>query len=82
MFSKINRSARIARLLESVTGNLARRRGLPIVIGVGLVIVAFIVQIINLAAPAPHWDWIWAITLHVGILSALIGLLLLEPLGR
>jgi hypothetical protein len=82
MFRKINRSARIARLLESFSGGLAKRRGLPIVIGIGLIIVAFIARIAWLAAPAPHWEVIWTITLHVGLLSALIGIVLLEPLGR
>ncbi len=82
MFKRIDQSSRFARMLESLSSGLAKRRGLPIIIGIGLVIVAFIAQILNLLAPAALWEWVWAITLHVGLITALIGIVMAEPLGR
>jgi hypothetical protein len=82
MFRKVDRSPTLARMLESMSTNLARRRGLPIVIGVLLIGVSFVVDLVNMAAPAAWLDLAWSITHHVGLLTALIGILLVEPLGR
>lgn len=82
MFKRIDRSPALARLLENLSATLARQRGLPIVIGVLLVAVSFIIQLVNVATPSQTLDLLWTITLHVGLLSALIGLLMVEPLGQ
>ncbi|KXK22531.1 MAG: hypothetical protein UZ15_CFX003000992 [Chloroflexi bacterium OLB15] len=82
MFKRIDQSSRFGRMLESLSSGLAKRRGLPIIIGIGLVIVAFIAQILNLLAPSSFWEWLWAISLHVGLITALIGIVVAEPLGR
>ncbi len=81
MFRWIDRSSVLARLLENLSSSLAKRRGLPIVLGVLLIIISFIVQLLNLVAPSGALDLIWTITLHTGLLFALIGVLLVEPLG-
>jgi CHASE2 domain-containing sensor protein len=77
-----DRSPRIARLLETLSSALASRRGLPVLIGILLIVIAFVAQIIAWFAPSPALQCIWAITLHVGLLSALIGIVMSEPLGR
>lgn len=82
MFKRIDRSPTLARLLEHLSATLARQRGLPIIIGVLLVAVSFIIQLVNVANPSQTLDLLWTITLHVGLLSALIGLLMVEPLGQ
>lgn len=82
MLKPIDRSPRLARLLERLSATLARQRGLPIVIGVILVAISFIIQLINVASPSQALDLAWTITHHVGLLSALIGLLMVEPLGQ
>ena len=82
MFKRIDQSSRFGRMLESLSSGLAKRLGLPIIIGIGLVIVAFIAQILNLLAPSSFWEWLWAISLHVGLITALIGIVVAEPLGR
>ena len=82
MFRRIDRSPALARLLERLSAWLARRRGLLALIGAGLVLVSFIVHLINLSAASPALDLIWSIAHHLGILLGLIGLLLVEPLGR
>lgn len=82
MFKRIDRSPALARLLERISASLARQRGLPIVLGFLLVAVSFVVQLINVYSPSQTLDLIWTITHHVGLLFALIGLLVVEPLGQ
>lgn len=82
MFKFIDRSPTLARLLENLSATLARQRGLPVVIGVLLVAISFIIQLVNLASPSHALDVAWTITHHLGLLFALIGLLLVEPLGQ
>jgi hypothetical protein len=82
MFRWINQSPTLARLLERLSATMAKQRGLPIVIGVLLVAISFVVQLINIYSPSKTLELIWAITLHGGLLLALIGILLVEPLGQ
>ncbi|MFQ3568075.1 MAG: hypothetical protein SNJ59_13875 [Aggregatilineales bacterium] len=82
MFRRVDQSTILARFLEAVSARLARQRGLPVVIGVVLIAISFAIQLLNLAAPTPFLDLLWALTHHIGLLVALIGLLLIEPLGR
>lgn len=78
----LDQSSFIARLLERFSAGLARQRGLPVVIGILLIVVSFIVHLISLASPAPILALIWSITHHLGLILAFVGLLLIEPLGR
>lgn len=82
MFRRIDQSPVLARFLEAISARLARQRGLPVVIGVALITLSFAIQLFNLAAPMPLLDLLWTLTHHSGLLIALIGLLLIEPLGR
>lgn len=82
MFKRIDRSPSLSRLLEQVSTSLAQQRGLPVIIGLVFIIVAFIVQIVSIAFPSPLLELVWAIALHVGLIIALIGLLLVQPLGQ
>jgi hypothetical protein len=82
MLKGIDRSPALSRLIENLSAGLARKRGLPIVFGVLLIAISFVIQLIDYAAPAPALDLVWTITHHVGLLTALIGIMLVEPLGR
>ena len=82
MFKRLDRSPSIARLLERLSAALARQRGLPVVIGVLLVIVSFAVRLVDVYVESQLLELLWVITHHLGIIIALIGLLLVEPLGR
>lgn len=81
MFDSIDQSPALSRRLQRLSAGLAKQRGLPIVIGVVLIIVSFVVSLINLGALSPVLDAIWTITHHLGLIIALIGILLVEPLG-
>lgn len=82
MMHKIDRSKRLSRLLDVTSAGLARRRGLPVVIGIVLVIVALLLQVVAFAANSRALD-IAAVLIHgIGVLFALIGLTVATPLGK
>ena len=82
MFKRIDRSPTLARFLERLSATLARQRGLPVIIGVLLIAISFVVQLVNVYAPSQTLDLVWTITHHLGLIIALIGLLLVQPLGN
>lgn len=82
MFRRIDRSPRLARLIAFLSEFLARRRGLPVVIGITLIIVSFILQIVETYSPSTGLHLLAVVIQNVGILTALIGLLLAAPLGK
>lgn len=82
MMNKIDQSKRFARMLDVTSAGLARRRGLPIVIGIVLVTIALLLQLIAYAANSRPLDIAAAIVHSVGVLFALIGLAMATPLGK
>ena len=82
MFKRIDESQGLARLIEMLSGTMAKQRGLPVVIGITLVIVSLIVQSINTFADVAWLELLGVILLHGGILFGLIGLLVSEALGK
>lgn len=82
MFRRIDRSRRLGRLLEKVSATLARQRGLPVVAGVAFLAFSFLVSVVNIYAESQILDLIWSVTHHLGLIVALVGLLLVEPLGK
>lgn len=81
MFKWLDQSPLLARLLETVSTAMTRQRGLPVILGILCVIVSFVVQAINVYALNTTLELIGVITLHLGVLIALIGLLMAEALG-
>lgn len=79
---KIDRSSFLVRILEKLSNFLARYRGLPIIIGIVLIVVAGVIEFANLFSYMPALSAIEIIARTVGITIALIGILLLEPLGK
>jgi hypothetical protein len=82
MWKIIDESRFLSRFLERLSNTLAKQRGLPVVIGIFLVIVSLVVQGINVYADSKILELIGVIVQHLGLLSALIGLLLAEALGE
>lgn len=82
MFKRIDRSRRIGRLLERFSATLARQRGLPVVAGVAFIAFSFLISVINIYVDSQTLELIWSVTHHMGIIVALVGLLLVEPLGK
>lgn len=82
MFKRIDRSSWLAKFIASLSEFMAKRRGLPVVIGIGLVLISFVLQILDVYSTSQTLHLISVVTLNIGILTALIGLLLSEPLGK
>ncbi|NWF69673.1 MAG: hypothetical protein HXY40_11360 [Chloroflexi bacterium] len=82
MFKWIDRNERLLKLVRWLSTSLARNRGVPVLIGIGFVIVAFVLHILNVFSPSQPLELAGVILHYIGILTALIGLLLAEPLGK
>lgn len=82
MFKRIDQSAFLSRLIVRLGSLLSRQRGLPVVIGILLVIAGFVMQLANVYAESRLLELFSIITHNVGILVALVGLLLADPLGK
>lgn len=81
MFKRIDRWQALSKFFERFTTYLSKRRGLPVIIGIALVMVSFILQVFDVYSDSQLLQLLGVITHHVGILLALIGLLLTEALG-
>ena len=81
MLKRIDSSKFVVRFLERLSTLLARRRGLPTVIGIVLIILGFVVELISIAFGIESLAVVHVILRDLGVLVALIGLVLSEPLG-
>lgn len=66
-------------MLDRISHFLAQLRGLPIMIGVGLVVLNLILQFINVPVIEVIADA--NVFMHLGIIVGLIGVMLSEALG-
>lgn len=82
MLRKIDTSKFLIRLLEKLSTLLARRRGLPTVVGIVLIILGFLLELINIRVDSSIIELLYIVLRNVGVLVALIGLALAEPLGE
>jgi hypothetical protein len=79
---QIDRSPLLIRLLETVSGFLAKQRGLPIVVGIIFIAGGGILEFLNVAFESQGVAMVEIIFRNFGLVTALIGILLLEPLGQ
>jgi hypothetical protein len=82
LLRRIDSSPLLIGVITRLSTLLARQRGLPAVVGIILVIIAFIIQTVNVFADSQLLELLGVITHSVGVLTALIGFLLAEPLGK
>lgn len=82
MFKRIDESTWLARKIAVLSEYLAKRRGAPVVFGIFIILISFILQIINVFAPSQALALAGVISLYLGILVALIGFLVSEALGN
>lgn len=82
MLKKLDSSKLLIKFLERLSTLLARRRGLPAVVGITMMILGFILELINVGIGSPALEVIHTVLRNAGVLVALIGLLLAEPLGH
>lgn len=82
MMQKLDQSPALIRLLNRTSTLFARRRGLPIIVGIVLIAISLLLGLLNLNAQSSVLSAIYLVTHHVGIIISLIGLLLAQPLGN
>ena len=82
MLKRIDESERLSKFIDAISNRLARQRGLPILIGIVLVFIALLVQSVNAYADSDFLDLIGAVLQNAGIITALIGIAMMNPLGK
>mgnify|MGYP005836709021 CR=1 FL=1 len=82
MFRKIDQSPFLIAILQKLSTALARNRGLPILVGILLITLSLVLSVINISAGNPSIGLIQTLAHHIGIIVALIGILLAQPLGN
>ncbi|MCA9882195.1 MAG: hypothetical protein KC546_09740 [Anaerolineae bacterium] len=82
MFRKIDQSNILARLIQHLSSWLAKNRGLPIVIGIVLLLASTIIQLFGAGNEDATIQVVELLLQNGGIIIALIGILLMEPLGK
>jgi hypothetical protein len=82
MFKRLDRSPLISRVIAYLSEVVAKRRGLPVVLGILIASLGFICQLGDHFSPSPILSLIGLIGQGLGTLIALIGLLLADALGK
>lgn len=71
----------LVRLITQLSAWLAKQRGLPLVVGIIFIAGGGVLEFINIWADNQMVEVVEVIFRNFGILTALIGIALLEPLG-
>lgn len=82
MFKQIDKSTFLIKSLERLSTWLAKQRGLPIVVGLVLFIAGGVLQFVNLALDSTLVEVFQILFHNLGVIIALVGILLAEPLGK
>lgn len=78
---KIDESSFLIRLLTNISNTLTRQRGLPIVVGILLIAGGGILEFVNVGFGSSIIEMVEIVLRNFGIITALVGIALLEPLG-
>ena len=82
-YKQIDQSKRLAAALKNVSSGLAQRRGLPLIVAIGLTILSLGVHLLMAFVPdSALLSVLASVLLHSAILIGLIGVLFAEPVGR
>jgi low temperature requirement protein LtrA len=82
MFRKIDQSPSLITALQKLSSVIARYRGLPILIGIVLVAISLVLSVLNLSAGSAIISLLQTLAHHIGIILALVGILMAQPLGN
>ena len=81
MFKRIDESKFLIAHLKNLSNLLARQRALPIIVGIFCLIASAIMEYINLGLTSTFLEIFQIGFHHFGIITALIGILVIQPLG-
>ena len=80
---RIDRSTRLSDLIKRLSTGLSRRRGLPLMVAVGLAVLSLILHIMAALIPnSPILALSATVVLHIAIITGFVGILFAEPLGK
>jgi hypothetical protein len=79
---RLDESPFLNRLLQNVSTRMAKQRGLPVIIGIAMILISMLVALLNVALDIRVLDAVYVVLHDGGIVIALIGLLMVEPLGK
>lgn len=81
MLRRLDRSSFLLRSLQAISNYFAKRRGLLVLWGIFLVFLGFVFELLGFFVASDVLRLLEIVFRNVGILMALIGLLLVRPLG-
>lgn len=82
MLRWIDRWRLLSNILDWFSNLLAKKRGLPVLVGVLLIFASLVIQSTSVYVDNQPLELLGVMFEHAGVLIALIGLLLATPLGR
>jgi len=82
MMRRLDESPFLNRLLQNISTRMAKQRGLPVIIGIAMILISLFVALVNVALESKVLDAFYLILHDGGIIVALIGLLMVDPLGK
>lgn len=81
MFKRLDRSRFLISLLKRLSDIFAVKRGLPVILGLILLLIGLVFQVVNVFSPSEMVELLGVIFNGLGVLTAIIGFLLITPLG-
>lgn len=82
MWKTIDESQRLANLIETISNILAKRRGILPMLGLFGIILGYIILAFGILSDVRILAFIGLTIQTIGITISILGLLLIEPLGR
>lgn len=82
MRDRFDRSEKISEIIKALSNNLARQQGLIPVLGIAVAIVGILLLMINVFVSVKLLALVGILLQGGGLVAALIGFLIMEPLGQ
>lgn len=82
MLKRLDQSQFLISFLRRLSTLLARQRGLPVIVGIVLLVVSLLLDLILIGSSSPLLAAAQTICHHLGLLIALVGILLSYPLAE
>lgn len=78
---QVDKSPILIQILATISAWLAKQRGLPIVVGIIFVAIGGVLELANVVFANQVIEVVEIIFRNFGLITALVGIALLEPLG-
>jgi len=78
----LDESKQIRSIIIRLSETLSSQRGIPLLLAVGLILLSWVIQLIAMLTDNKWIGLCGFSLLHFALLTAFVGILLMEPLGR